>query len=124
MRSGIDGGVVLRVRCISIAVALYAILPGSLAAQTVRGRVLDVNRRPLIGALIELRDAAGVSLQTTLTSPTGAFQLTVQGPGRYAYRVAAIGYQPRPLAPVDVPAAGVILPDVILTAMTMRLPDL
>lgn len=103
---------------------LVVLVPGVLASQSIRGRVFDPARRPIVGALIELRDLAGKSLQIVLTSPSGAFQLKAPAPGRYRYRVAAIGFQPRAPTPVDVPADGVILPDIVLATMTMRLPDL
>ena len=100
------------------------VLPAALASQSVRGRVLDPGRRPIVGALVELSDLAGKSLQIVLTAPSGAFQLAAPAAGRYRYRVAAIGFQPRQPTPVDVPPAGVIIPDVLLAPMTMRLPDL
>lgn len=111
-------------RAWTVLVLLAALVPGALASQSIRGRVLDSNRRPIVGALIELRDLAGKSLQIVLTTPSGAFQLTAAAPGRYRYRVAAIGFQPRPPTAVDVPADGVILPDIVLATMSMRLPDL
>jgi hypothetical protein len=93
-------------------------------AQTVRGRVVDAGHHPLIGALIELRDSSSRSVGIVLTSPTGVFVVDVARPGRYQYRVAAIGFQPRPFSPIVVPPDGLVLPDVILQAMSMRLPDL
>jgi len=95
-----------------------------LVAQSIRGRVLDPARRPLVGALVELRDLSGKSLEIMITSPSGAFQLTAPASGRYLFRVAAIGFQPRPPSSLDVPADGVVLPDIVLATMAMRLPDL
>jgi hypothetical protein len=103
---------------------LLSLLPAALTAQVIRGRVLDQSRRPLVGALVELRTATGKSIQIVITSPSGAFQLTAPAPGHYLYRVAGIGFQPRPLTPLDVPADGVTLPDIVLSTMTTRLPDL
>jgi hypothetical protein len=107
-----------------IRMAAIAALPCALASQTIRGRVLDQGRSPLIGALVELRDLAGHPLQTTLTSPSGVFQLVVPLPGRYFYRVAAIGFQPRALAGVNVPDTGIVVGDIVLDRMVVRLPDL
>ena len=107
-----------------VVLGAMALLPGTLAGQSIRGRVLDAARQPLAGALVELRDPAGKSLGIVLTSPSGAFLLAAPMPGRYRYRIAAIGFQPHPLTTVDVPPDGVVLPDVVLAAMTMRLPDL
>jgi hypothetical protein len=107
-----------------IQIAVSAVLPFALAGQSIRGRVVDPDRLPLIGALVELRGVGGNSLQTTLTSPSGAFQLVAPTPGRYFYRVAAIGYQPRPLIAVNVPDTGVAVGDLVLERMIVRLPDL
>ncbi len=103
---------------------LLALWPVALVGQSVRGRVLDGSRRPLIGALVELRDPAGQSLKIVLTTASGAFQFDAPAAGRYLYRVAAIGFQPQPLGPIDVPAVGLVLPDIVLRGMTMRLPDI
>ena len=110
-------------RC-RLAALLLVVLPVALISQSVRGRVLDAARRPLLGALVELRDPGGHSLKIILTTPSGGFQFDVPAPGRYLYRVAAIGYQPQPSGPIDVPADGIVLPDIVLRAMIMRLPDL
>jgi hypothetical protein len=121
MRGGTDRSVMMR-RALAIFVILC--LPVALAAQSIRGKVLAADKGPLLGALVEVRDATGKSLKIILTSSSGTYQVDVPNPGRYSYRVAAIGYQPLPWTSVDVPAAGVILPDVTLKAMAMRLPDL
>jgi hypothetical protein len=107
-----------------IRVVIGAAIPFALAGQSIRGRVVDPGRSPLVGALVELRGAGGNSLQTVLTSPSGAFQLTAPAPGRYFYRVAAIGFQPRSLVAVDVPGGGLAVGDIVLQRMVMRLPDL
>ncbi|HEY4100840.1 MAG TPA: carboxypeptidase-like regulatory domain-containing protein [Gemmatimonadales bacterium] len=98
--------------------------PAALRGQAIHGRVVDAARRPLIGALLELRDSTGHSAGIVLTSPSGVFVLTAPRPGNYQFRVAAIGFQPHPFAPVHVPAEGVTLPDLVLQTMSMRLPDL
>lgn len=98
--------------------------PAVVAGQSIRGRVLDPARRPLQGALVELRAPGGRSINIVLTPPSGAFQLDAPAPGRYLYRVAAIGYQPVPPTPVDIPADGLTLPDIALRTMAMRLPEL
>jgi len=107
-----------------LSLALVLLLPSSLAAQFIRGQVFGTGHHVLIGALVEVRDSADLPVRSILTSPIGAFRIAVPVPGRYRYRVAAIGYQPLPFQTVDVPAEGLIVPDVVLAAMTMRLPDL
>ncbi len=103
---------------------LLLALPWSLAAQVVRGRIVDAGHTPLLGALVELRDSAGHSLGTALTSATGAFGFVAPRPGVYQYRVAAIGYRPRPPTAITVPDSGVVLPDVTLDRMIVHLPDI
>jgi hypothetical protein len=123
VRSGTDHR--LRVlRSSLIRIAIGAAIPFTLAGQSIRGRVVDPGRSPLVGALVELRGVGGNSLQTVLTSPSGTFQLTAPAPGRYFYRIAAIGYQPRPLVAVEVPNTGVAVGEIVLQRMVMRLPDL
>jgi len=99
-------------------------IPAALQCQSIRGRVTDPAQRPLTGALVELRDLSGHSLKIVITSPTGAFQIDAPAAGRYLLRFAAIGFQPKPPAPYDIPADGVHLPDVVLRPMALRLPDL
>lgn len=96
----------------------------ALQAQNVTGHVYGPGRRPLSSALVELQRVDGTSVQRVLSSATGGFLLTAPVPGTYRYRVAAIGYRPLAPAPVTVPAAGVIVPDVTLQAVSVRLPDL
>jgi hypothetical protein len=111
--------------CSSLSrIAIGAAIPFTLAGQSIRGRVVEPGRSPLVGALVELRGVGGNSLQTVLTSPSGAFQLTAPAPGRYFYRIAAIGYQPRSLVAVEVPDTGVAVGEIVLQRMVMRLPDL
>ncbi len=97
----------------------------SLGAQTVRGRVVDgATGAAIPGALTELRDGSGHSLQIGLASASGAFQLTAPAPGRYLLRVAAIGYDRRAPLVIEVPAGGVVIGPVRLVATVLRLPDL
>lgn len=107
-----------------LAVIVLLLLPASLRSQTIRGRVVDQSGRPLVGALVELRELTGRSLKIILTASSGGFQLEAPAPGRYLYRVAAIGFQPQALRPIDVPAEGLRVPDVVLATMAMHLPDL
>lgn len=106
------------------ALLAFVLAPCGLHAQSLHGRVVDPQQRPLAGALVELRDVEGRSLKIALTAPSGAFILDAPAAGHYLYRVAAIGFQPKRPSPIDIPVDGVRLPDLILQPMTMRLPDL
>jgi hypothetical protein len=97
----------------------------SLSAQSVRGRVVDADRHTaLSGALVELRDSAGLPLQRMLTTPSGAFAFMVRYPGHYGIRVAAIGFVPTAPRAIAVPDAGINVPDIVLERSVFRLPDL
>ena len=107
-----------------LAVAL-ALLATPMAAQSIRGRAVDQEAHAVIaGALVELRDSAGRPVARMLTSPSGAYRFMVAHPGRYAVRVAAIGYVPSEPTPVSVPDEGALVPDISLSRMVFTLPDL
>ncbi len=124
--SRIDGGVSRSARRVhGVWAALLCAAPLMLSAQTVRGRTIDAaTGQPLVGALVQLRDATGRMLQSTLTPPSGIFVLTAPEPGTYQYRIAAIGYQPTGPRIVTVTAAGSTVGDIRLAPTAMRLPDL
>jgi hypothetical protein len=66
--------------------------PGSAAAQTVRGRVIDAaGSGPVSGAVVILYDSAGTRLRGGLTGPDGLFALRTPGPGTYRLRAEMIG---------------------------------
>ncbi len=107
----------------SLATLLLAWIPAS--AQSVQGRVLDgKSDLPLPGALVELRDTTNHVLIARITTPSGRFQFVAPEVGRYLLRVVAIGYTPRPISSLQVGVEGLSLPDLTLTPMSVRLPDL
>ena len=96
-----------------------------LSAQSVRGRAVDQETHAVIaGALVELRDSVDRPVARMLTSPTGAYLFAVGRSGRFAVRVAAIGYVPSQPVPINVSGAGVTVPDVPLLRAVFTLPDL
>lgn len=78
----------------------------------------------IAGALVELRDSVGQPVARMFTSPTGAYLFAVGGSGRFAIRVAAIGYLPSPPTPISVSATGATVPDISLSRAVFTLPDL
>lgn len=101
------------------------LVSGGLSAQAVRGRVIDSKTHLAVpGALVELRDTSSRSLQVQITASSGAFLLTAPGAGRYLLRVVAIGYTPRPSTPIVLAQVVLSLPDIPLTPVSVRLPDL
>ena len=114
-----------RGRMIAGVAACLALLAGPIAAQAVRGRIVDSKTRlALPGALVELRDTSGRSLQVQITPSSGAFVIIAPGAGRFLLRVAAIGYTPRPPTPIEVSPVIQVLPDIPMTPVSVRLPDL
>lgn len=64
-------------------------------AQTLRGRLLgEGSDAPIIGALITLEDAAGVSVGQVVSGSAGRFQLRAPGAGTFTLRVLRIGFAP------------------------------
>lgn len=121
----------MRIAPIVACLAGLALGPGAaLGAQAtdapvIQGRVIDaVNRTPIAGALAELQDGQGALVRQTFTSPSGAFRFVVPAGQHYQLRIAAIGFARH--APVDV-AVGTgpaVVPDILLTAIAVSLPDL
>lgn len=101
------------------------VLATPLAAQSVRGRAVDQETHAVIaGALVELRDSAERPVARMLTSPSGAYLFAVGRSGRFAVRVAAIGYVPSQPVPISVSGQGLTVPDVFLLRAVFTLPDL
>ena len=105
-------------------IAIATVVPGRLAGQGLRGRVLDISRDPIAGALIELQDSAGLPMQSVITAASGGYQLSAPRTGAFRFRVAAIGYQPRAAVAVSLGAGTTVIPDIILQRLSMRLPDI
>jgi hypothetical protein len=78
------------------AVLLVLALPatGSLAAQTVRGQLIDsISRAPLPGAFVTLVDEHGAERVRAMTNAAGEFILTAPA-GPYKIRSKRIGFRP------------------------------
>lgn len=70
------------------------LLPQALAAQEVRGKVVQRDSgQPIAGALVELRDATGETVDQTVSDPDGNYALSAPGGGTYRLRVERIGYR-------------------------------
>lgn len=112
-------------RCAVITAILAAVAPIDLAAQSVRGRVLDATRStPIIGALVELQDSAGKVLQRDLTSPSGAYRFVAPTRGNFRIRAAAIGYSLLAPVPVVLEPTDVVAHDFLMSPAVAILADL
>jgi hypothetical protein len=85
-------------------------LAQSITAGAVSGITLDQSGRPVIGAVVELREA-GTNLRWRRPVRTGgAFMFTYLAPGQYELFVEQIGYRPTRVVEIEVaPAADVRL---------------
>lgn len=111
------------VRCALLLLPLMAPVD-TLAAQLVRGRVLDaVGSTPIVGALVELQDSTGQVLQRDLTSPSGTFRFTASANGNYRVRAAAIGYSVTPPAVVALSMTDAVVHDFHLSPAVAILSD-
>ena len=110
---------------VAIAYALVALAAPPLDGQAIRGRLVDTtSNAPVSGALAELRDAQGKLVQQVFTSPSGVFLFVAPASQRYQIRVAAIGFARHAAVWVTLGAGPVVLPDIVLTAVIVSLPDL
>lgn len=111
-------------RLLRLLALLVLGLPSVARAQAVRGRIIDaLQSLPVAGALVELQDSVGRSLQRGLSSPSGAFRFVTPGPATYRIRVAAIGYTQRPVDVIQLGAADAVLPDLRISPAATILPD-
>jgi hypothetical protein len=103
--------------------ALVLALPALLSAQVMRGRAVSAETgAPVAGALVEVR--RGDWTGRAVTTGSGAFAVTGSGTGRYAVRVAAIGFVPTTVERDVGTDAVVDLGDVALSRAVFTLEEL
>jgi hypothetical protein len=89
-------------------VALF-LVPAALAAQTVRGHLVEEGTGlPIDGALLVLLDVDGGQRAGSLSNPAGRFEIQAPAAGRYRLRAERIGYRSVVSEPL-VLAAGQVL---------------
>lgn len=89
----------MRQLCLALVIACTP--PPTLAAQTVRGQLIDsISRMPLHGAFLTLLDAEGRERGRAITDATGQFVLQAPAPGTYRLRSKRIGFRPFVSAPL------------------------
>lgn len=108
------------------AFALVALvgLPTGLAAQVVRGTIVDRADRPVAGVVAMLLDADDAVVARALSGDQGDVRLVAPAPGTYRVRTLRIGYRPvtsapRTLAAGETVAERVVLDDVRLALDTV-----
>jgi len=93
----------MRPSCI-LPMLMLGVVPVTLAAQTVRGRLLEAGTEaPLAAATVLLLtgDSADRVVARGVTDDQGHFQLRVPAPGSYRLRITRLGYQPVISQPLD-----------------------
>ena len=88
----IDRAASARLSCVVLLTALFSVVPVSVDAQAIRGRVLDATTNgPMAGAHVLLIDAAGTRVGRALTRDNGTFTIGAGVAGTYTLRVEMIG---------------------------------
>ncbi|HEY4321139.1 MAG TPA: carboxypeptidase-like regulatory domain-containing protein [Gemmatimonadales bacterium] len=106
-----------------LAVALMALATAVLPAQELRGRLVDASsRRPVVTALVELRNAADGIVSQEFTTASGAFVLPAPTATGFHIIIAAIGYARH--APIGVAPGDSTLADVLMKPVAFQLPEL
>lgn len=96
-------------------VLLHAIIAAPAGAQEVRGTVrLEALNDPVSAAVVELLDESGAAVRRSLTDERGVYRIVAPNTGQYRLRVERIGLAAHVSAAFDVPAAGVLIRDVVV----------
>jgi Carboxypeptidase regulatory-like domain/TonB-dependent Receptor Plug Domain len=84
----------LRISVLALAIVLGTGAAGTLSAQTRSGRLFNVNtEEPLESGVVSLLDSTGVEVASSITNPTGWFQLVAPRPGTYLVKARRLGYR-------------------------------
>jgi iron complex outermembrane receptor protein len=95
-------------------------LPGQTG--TIVGRVVGPDSaRPIVGALVEARDAVKGESRSVLTNLEGAFRIAELKPASYTMRVAAVGYGTQAADTVQVMAGVTVTVSIMLEPRAMEL---
>jgi len=106
----------------AILVVLLASAPGVVAAQTIRGVVVDAtSRRPVGTGFLVLLNADSAEVARTLWSSDGRFTLRAPRGGSYRLRSERIGYRAFVTDVLQVPTTGAIEHDLAISALPVAL---
>ncbi|MBT8402690.1 MAG: carboxypeptidase regulatory-like domain-containing protein [Gemmatimonadetes bacterium] len=115
----------MRVAAVVALVAAALLRPTPIAGQTVLGRVLEEGSGiPVAGALVRWVGEDGGRGPGSLTSSEGRYRLELRTAVTGAIEIDRIGYATTRIAPVTVPAEGVVQRDIVLEARALVLEGL
>jgi hypothetical protein len=85
----------------TVGLSVAALLPAGVAAQVVRGTVVDeASGRAMPGIVVVLLDSTGKRLAGVLAGDDGRYAIRIAMPGRFAVRAERIGYRADAPTPV------------------------
>ena len=97
------------------------LLPYSIVAQTVKGRVTDaISGETLIGAIVKVVELPGVGAETNLD---GEFSINISKSGRYTIETSYIGYEPSVMKEVLVAGVKEVVLDITLCESNLELAE-
>jgi Outer membrane protein beta-barrel family/Carboxypeptidase regulatory-like domain len=123
-------------RAIAVATVTLLAIHTRVEAQTtpsstigvITGRVIDsATNTPISAATVDVKIAgAAASAARAATGTDGSFRVEGLQPGRYSVRIRALGYTPRPLAPMEVgpSSSSIDVGTVLLNAAPVQLQSL
>lgn len=104
---------------------LLAILPAQSHAQGLAGRVLDAETNiPVRGALVVLKDLAGITVGQATSDQRGYFAILVGQQGRFNISVEMLGYDAGGETEISFSNTDVLAADLVITPAPVVLDDL
>jgi Carboxypeptidase regulatory-like domain len=105
-------------------IAVAAMVPAPLRAQTFQGRVVDDrDERPVPMALVRLVDADGEQRAVSIADSTGFYRLRAPKPGVYRLEAARLGFEKYETPLLEAASAEGIYPiDLLMRAAPVELP--
>ena len=105
--------------------ALTGATASSIAAQVVRGRLLEEGSgAPLAGAMILLADTAGTQVRRTLTNDQGGFSLRAPQAGTFTLRADRIGYASMTSPPLELAPEAAVMYDMVVPVQAITLANI
>jgi hypothetical protein len=112
-------------RAATVACLLVCSVFSSVAAQAVRGRIVDeLNQQPIVGAWVLLIDRNERAHARALTDATGQFVVRAEAAGEFRLRAILIGYRKWDSEPLPLAVGQTVVQDVTMGLVRVALPAL